>query len=129
MDRIDFVVADFDTPSGDPVRADPLVNGMRLVELLNRASGRDVVLVGLPPGQLKRCAQALRDAPEPERLQVLGCGCGDTQCAAASIEVVTEDDVVVWRHVHASPEPPDTWAEVGPFRFDRDAYEAAIAGL
>ncbi|MEA2412825.1 MAG: hypothetical protein QOC77_3386 [Thermoleophilaceae bacterium] len=129
MDRIEFVVADFDTPSGDPVRADPVLNGVRLVDMLNRAAGRDVVLVGLPPEHLKRCAQALHGAPEPERLQVLGCGCGDTQCDSASVEVVTAAGAVVWRHVRANRKPADAWAGIGPFQFDRADYEAAIAEL
>jgi hypothetical protein len=129
VDRIEFVVATVELGVGPDIRADPVINGQRLVELLDRAAGRDTVLAGLPPSQLRRVATEPGAGAEPRRVQVLGCGCGDTQCAGASVEVMRAGEDVIWRDVHASGSPPDAWRSIGPFRFDRAEYDAAIARL
>jgi hypothetical protein len=127
VDRIRFVVGTVELGVGPDVRADPVINGRRLVALLNEAAGGDVVLAGLPPHHLRQLAHL--EATEPRRMQVLGCGCGDTQCSSANVEVVASDDQVVWRNFQAGRYPDETWGAIGPFQFDRAEYDAAIAQL
>ncbi|MFY0406733.1 hypothetical protein [Solicola sp. PLA-1-18] len=57
-------------------------------------------------------------------LQVCGCGVEDDDLLAA--EVVVSDDHVEWRDLQQQTEPPLTHAAVGPFSFDRVAYERAV---
>ena len=70
--------------------------------------------------------------PEPElaedgRAAVLTCTCRIYGCGGTSARINIMDDVVTWddfRHANSRRIVP-----IGPFTFDRRAYEAAIAAL
>jgi len=60
--------------------------------------------------------------------------CGDLTCGAVTVEIVREGDHIVWRDFAYEngydPEMTDRerFRAVGPFCFERESYEAAIAG-
>jgi hypothetical protein len=124
MDRIEFVVAQQELGVGVEVCAEPVINGVRLSDFLNRFEPMPGGYAGLPSQELFR---ALRRPERTADVQVLRCGCGDDLCAWARVEVETGSDEVVWHNVRASRGEPANYSTVGPFRFSREAYERALA--
>ena len=64
---------------------------------------------------------------EDGRAAVLTCTCRTYGCGGTAARITIADDVVTWddfRHANSGPRVP-----IGPFRFDRVAYEASIAAL
>jgi hypothetical protein len=71
-------------------------------------------------------------APDPAltergRAAVLTCTCGCYGCGGAAAYVTIDDETVIWSDFREANS--DTVIPIGPFRFDRRAYEAAIAAL
>ena len=67
------------------------------------------------------------EAPgEPNRTVLLGCCCGTWECAPISAVVEVDDDEVRWSRFWNFRE---ALPELGPFVFDRMAYEAAFAEI
>ena len=65
---------------------------------------------------------------ERGRAAVLTCTCRCYGCGGAAARITIEDDdVVTWSDFRLANS--DTLVPIGPFRFDRAAYEAAIAAL
>lgn len=61
----------------------------------------------------------------PGELELLICDCGDAGCGALVMRLDVQDEVVVWSGFRR---PQREWAlDLGPLRFDRGAYIAALA--
>jgi hypothetical protein len=56
---------------------------------------------------------------------LLGCVCGEAGCWPLACDVIMGHDVVVWQHFRTGHRSWDLGG-LGPFRFDRDQYEAAV---
>lgn len=117
---------------------DLCVNAGSLVDLI-RARGPDLVAcVGWGPDdwQTLQVRRLLGEEP-PDfpggRSSLLVCSeCGDLGCGAISAHVVQDGDAVRW-HTFGyentyDPEGPslDKYRDIGPFRFQRSAYEATL---
>jgi hypothetical protein len=125
VDRIDVIVAYHELPIGGAERAEPVVNGESLAETVQRVEDGAAGYAGFAEEQLLAALREQEDASA--RIKVLGCGCGVDGCASVSVEVVKTASDVVWRSIYASAGPPDLYAGIGPFHFDRTQYEQAIA--
>lgn len=66
--------------------------------------------------------------PRPGHLWLLGCDCGEVGCWPLEARVTVDGDRVTWSHFAQSRRPAWSYAGFGPFVFDRDQYEAAVAG-
>jgi hypothetical protein len=81
-------------------------------------------LLGRAPAELPGGRLALYVCPE----------CGDLACGAVTVSMESTRDDVVWRDPgHQSTAEPDKYFELfeglGPFRFARSQYEAALVPL
>ena len=124
MDRIEFVVAKQELGVGVQECAEPVINGMRLVEILEAAERKPTGYVGMRPEELLSALSR----PEPSvDVQVLRCSCGDDLCSWARVEIDTHADGVVWRNLRASRAEAAAYAGLGPYRFSRGDYERALA--
>ena len=129
VNRIAFVIAIEDFGVGPAEAVEPVVDGVSVADLFRRADGR-ITYAGLTSVEV-----AISDwAPseEPRVIRLLGCRCGDPDCSHVRARIVNEGDYVVWTAFWGSspPGPPPggrSYPEIGPFRFDRRAYDAAIA--
>lgn len=69
-------------------------------------------------------------APDDRRRRkatVLGCTCGIVECWFLMVEITLLDDVVIWSDFEQFHRP---WVyALGPFVFDRAAYERALEPL
>lgn len=123
MDSLELVVAEEELGVGRGQCEDAVINGERLRDLVLRAEGEDVGYAGMhPPG----LSDALRRLEPASDVQVLRCICGDDMCSWAAVHVVVGEDVVVWSDLRASRRPAPVYAGIGPFSFDRAAYDRAI---
>ena len=64
---------------------------------------------------------------ERGRAAVLTCGCGMFGCGGVAARITVARDTVTWGDFRFANSP--TVVPIGPFTFDRAAYEAAIAAL
>lgn len=124
MDEIEFVVAKQDLGNGPQTCADPIINGERLVAILERVEGKPTGYAGLAPEFL---FAALDPAAERAQVQVLRCICGDDLRSWARVAVKTRPDRVVWHDFRASRGEPAAYAALGPFQFSHEQYERALA--
>lgn len=88
----------------------------------------------LPPSGhfLGRPTAALYDFDE--RVQILGCECGEPGCWPLVCRIQVTDERVTWsdfEQPHRSPSSNRHWSyeDFGPFTFDRRQYEAALAAM
>lgn len=68
-----------------------------------------------------------RQRPAPGRLWLLGCSCGDLGCWPLEAEVVVTGGLVVWQDFGQPHRPARSYDGFGPFVFEREPYEAAVA--
>jgi hypothetical protein len=136
VDRIDFMVATEDLPLAVVDCAEPQLNGTSLVDLIRDVEQRQPLgpnrYAGMPSSLLPSLAQMLdaADAGDtPQGAQVLGCSCGDFGCGWVRLVIVTTPTTVTWQDVVGSrfAGTPGVYAAVGPFIFDRQQYEHAVA--
>jgi hypothetical protein len=130
MNQISFVIAPFEYGIGLADGVEPVVDGVSVVDLFRRADGRRTSYAGLREIE----AHLRRWAPTEEEhgIRLLGCVCGDSDCTSVRARLVTDAETVVWTGFWASSPPSDRpegreYPEIGPFRFDRRAYEDALA--
>ena len=64
--------------------------------------------------------------PRRHKTTVLGCSCGITECWFVQVRIEVEPDVVRWSDFGQFHRPDWIYA-LGPFMFDRHAYEAQLA--
>jgi hypothetical protein len=124
MDVLEIVIATIDLPLGPAPRAEIVVNGTSLTELIDRVDKPGGGYAPLVPEQLLPwMRQAL--AHPLAQVQVLGCTCGDDRCSYAHVVVRTDAETVRWERVLTGWR--DQTIPIGPFCFDRARYEVAIA--
>jgi hypothetical protein len=88
--------------------------------------------VVLPPSrQLLGGPETWEDPNEPwfgdGRVAVGACGCSYPGCDSLLVKIDVSDDDVVWHDFRRHNRPSVTYADRGPFRFNRSDYEAAVA--
>ena len=141
MDEIRFKIERTDTPAYGPIDAVGIfVNGRdlvgmaRKVELPAAARGGKAHLagdyMGTPAGSVFWPSRSLLGEPDRRydsgRISVLGCACGDVGCWPLQARIVAQKDVVVWDDFVQPHRPRWDYSELGPFVFDRGAYEAEL---
>ena len=143
MDHVEFRLGIESLGVGDLTTVIPFVNGVSLIELARQvelgpatADGRPdlagiyagLAVEGMTPRQW--AGLYLDDGAETwfgdGDSCLLGCSCGDTGCWPLTAHVVVEDDTVTWSHFRTGHRDWDLGA-LGPFVFERAAYEAALA--
>jgi hypothetical protein len=129
MDVLEFVVAEVEFPTGPDRCAEIVVNGTPLADVVERAEGLE------GDGYAPLTLDELRVSLGPPRpgvavpVRVLGCRCGTPGCSWVGLVVavdVEDEQVVSWSDFTTSRDGPGAKA-VGPFRFDRGQYVAALA--
>lgn len=68
-----------------------------------------------------------RQWPEPGRLWLLACDCGEVGCWPLEASVAAAQDYVRWSDFRQPHRPQWAYNGFGPFGFERGRYEAAIA--
>jgi hypothetical protein len=105
-----------------------VVNGRDLRSLVAN-KGRD--WIGPPTQLIRDFPEQLRGGPDRwedpvdpwyDRAAILACGCGQPGCDAVLARITTTPTSVIWDLTDKTGEP----LPVGPFEFDRGAYEAAL---
>jgi hypothetical protein len=148
MDEVSFELA----PAGEQF-ADDLkqirieVNGTEFPELV-----RDVELpaarlegdaelagnyVGLVPGYVRMdlAGQFLGGGgarlyeDDEDKVQLLGCGCGEVGCSPLLARITVSDDTVTWDEFEQPQRPDWDYQALGPFTFERAQYERALFEL
>jgi hypothetical protein len=151
VDTIEFIVRTGE-PDGRQRGIRILINGRDLVEIVRvheepfaKREGHPEIAgayAGLPADQYT-CLPSRHFLGEPRwalyqvgsKVHVLGCECGEPGCWPLLCEIEATSDRVVWRnfeqpHRRANhPSGPWDYEGMGPFEFDRQAYEAALERL
>jgi hypothetical protein len=123
------------------------VNGTELPHLVRdvelpgaRAEGDEELAgnyVGLVPGYVRMdvaghflagAGAKLYDTDE-EKVQLLGCGCGEIGCSPLLARVTVTDDTVTWDDFEQPTRPEWDYDDLGPFTFERSQYERALFAL
>ena len=145
MDSIRFEIESTDYPAWGPVDAVGIfINGRDLVDLARKTELPSAAREGKPdlagayswlPAEAVR-APSRRLLGDPDwrydsgagRISVLGCTCGDVACGPLQCRITLREDVVVW-HDFVQPHRR-RWdhREMGPFTFDRAAYDVELRG-
>jgi hypothetical protein len=130
MNEIAFVIAPTEYGAGPADGVEPVVDGMSIVDVFKRADGRRNSYAGLTG--IDRALASWAPSEEERAIHLLGCACGDPDCSSVRARLVADSDSVVWSGFWASSPPLDRpegrdYPEIGPFRFDRREYEAALA--
>lgn len=86
---------------------------------------------GLTPEEVAPPSRHWLGSPAPalsdgDDVVVYLCECGDWGCGGVLARITVTDDHVVWSDFHG---PQGQTYEVGPFHFDRRAYEQQLAQL
>jgi hypothetical protein len=130
MNEIAFVVATYDYGIGDSPGVTPVIDGVSMVDRFAEAEG-EVWYAGLtPPEPALLSWESVLTAGGISEMQILGCTCGDSHCSSAGATVEVLDDAVVWsdfRGTNPRADKPGAYAQIGPYRFDRAQYAAALA--
>jgi hypothetical protein len=131
VNEIAFVIATDEYGAGPAVGVEPVIDGVSVVDLLARVDG-EISYAGLvPPEPFLQRWRSLLDAEENDRMQLLGCGCGDDLCSWAAAQTEVGQQTVVWSEFWGSSRAgelgPRRYDELGPYQFDRAQYSAALA--
>lgn len=110
MSRLHLEVVD----RGDDLELAMVVDG---VELADRLDG-----MGMDPDVV---LEMLRGSDQPQRVQLVRCGCGDDSCGAVTAVVRRDADAVVWAEFESSL-GDDVPAEL---RFDPTRYDDELARI
>ena len=126
MNEIEFVIARDEFGPGPADGVEPVIDGVSLVELLAEADGQLAYAGLVPPEMFLERWRKTFALGEPARLHLLGCGCGDDWCSHALAELSFSDDEVTLSDFWGSHRR-GAYESLGPFRFDRDRFEQALA--
>jgi hypothetical protein len=130
MNQISFVIAPFEYGVGLADGVEPVVDGVSVVDFFRRADGRRTSYASLR--EIDAHLRSWAPTDDEHGIRLLGCGCGDSDCTYVRARLIADTETVVWTGFWASSPPTDRpegheYPEIGPFRFDRRAYEAALA--
>lgn len=124
-----------------PTQFEPFIDGTALADLvLTYESDQGFEPVGgyggLVPGHhsFGDLAAYLRGEangtwPEPGRVWLLGCDCGEAGCWPLEASLVVTDETVTWLDFAQPFRPAWSYAGFGAFVFDREQYDAAVDDL
>jgi hypothetical protein len=123
MNEIAFVIAPYEYGVGPAEGVEPVVDGLSLVNLFTRADGRSAY-AGLTSieGALNRWVPT----EEERTIRLLGCGGGDNECNYVHVRIAADAETVVWKDFWGTT-GRRSYPKIGPFRFARRDYEAALA--
>ncbi len=140
MDEVDFVVrAEHHPPVGHWLILDIRVNGARLQEMVQHAvqAGTTRQSTAVPAGPYmgldpaaattghflgQPVVMSIEGRPKLDRA-LLRCTCGEPGCDSVIAEVRVEEYRVTWQGFRAA----GAWLDIGPFEFDREQYNEALA--
>jgi hypothetical protein len=130
MNEIAFVIAPTEYGVGLADGVEPVVDGISVVDLFRHVDGRRASYASLR--DIQASLRSWTPTEEERDIRVLGCGCGDPDCSSVLARLVADAETVVWSTFWASSPPSDRpegrdYPAIGPFRFDRRAYETALA--
>lgn len=123
---------------GNPVQIVPEINGHSLIDLVaayESQHGYDTpgAYGGLIPewfnfGDLGAhfLGENEKQWPHPGSAWVLGCSCGEVGCWPLEVKVDLTSDTVTWTRFRQEHRPEWDYCGLGPFRFERQAYEDAV---
>lgn len=143
MDALRLRIGKRDDPAEGIVGAvEVLVNGRDLRDLAKEVESSFAAregkphlagdYVGLPAEAVFRPSRRLLGEPEGPwddwggRISILGCGCGVVGCWPLQVGIVVQEDVVVWDDFAQPYRLSWDHSSLGPFIFDRGAYEAEL---
>jgi hypothetical protein len=148
MDEIAFGLAPAGGEFSDELKQIKIeVNGTELPELVRevelpgaREEGDEELAgnyVGLVPGYVRMDvaghflggAGARLYEGDDEKVQLLGCGCGEVGCSPLLARVTVSDETVTWDEFEQPTREEWDYSELGPFTFDRAQYERALFEL
>jgi hypothetical protein len=123
------------SPEMNAVEVVPSVDGRPLVELIAAFEVRQGWAPaggygGLFPGVFRlgpAVAYWLGTHPGGSRVIALGCECGELACWPLAVEVMTTAETVAWQNFEQPNRPERDYSGFGPFVFDREQYENAVA--
>jgi hypothetical protein len=129
VDTLEIVIATVALPIAIGPLAEIVVNGASLAALVEDAEHVEGDPMGrytpLPPEMV---LPALGDLPadaESARVQVLACSCGHGHCSWVTLIMRGNEHTVTWGGIQTSR--TGSCEAIGPFRFDREHYDAALA--
>lgn len=140
MDVVTFRIGDRDWRSEIRIEVNgrPLQDLARAVEqrLADAEGASDLVgdYAGLSPSQVRGSARHFLGEPKASWFDdgdtvLMGCaGCGDWGCWPLTAKILVSDEVVRWTNFRTGHRDWDLSA-IGPFRFARSQYEAALSSL
>ena len=123
MNEVAFVIAPYEYGVGPAEGVEPVVDGLSLVDLFRRADGRSAY-AGL--ASIEGALKTWGPSEEERTIRLLGCVCGDNACAYVRLRMAADAETVVWTDFWGSS-GRRSYPEIGPFRFARRDYEAALA--
>lgn len=134
---VEFVL---DHLEGGARRVTSTIDGRSLIELVRlfeAASGFDVpggydglIIDHFRFGDLDDYLAGRTEVwPGRGRVALLGCNCGEVGCWPLFARVREVDDYVVWDRLEQPHRPRRDYEGLGPFRFGRLQYEAALSSL
>lgn len=140
MAAIEFRLRTESLGVGEVTTVTPYVGGVSLVELARRAEARAAKADGQPDLAGSYAGLVVGDrrwqdwysGADPQvwfgdgDTCLLGCACGNTGCWPLTARVTLEEDTVVWEDFRTGHRSWDL-GTLGPFHFDRGAYDAALA--
>jgi hypothetical protein len=130
MNEISFVIAPTEYGVGRADGVEPVVDGISVLDLFKHIDGGRTSYASLK--DIEASLRGWTPTEEERPIRVLGCGCGDPDCSSVLARLAADADTVVWSTFWASSPPSHRpegrdYPEIGPFRFDRRAYETALA--
>jgi hypothetical protein len=130
VNEIAFVIASHEYGVGPAEGVKPVIDGVSVVDLFGRVDG-EISYAGLvPPEPFLRRWRGLLAAAQDDRIQLLGCGCGDDLCSWAAAQMEIRQHTVVWSEFwgssRAGEQRPARYDELGPYEFNRGQYAAAL---
>ena len=123
MNEVAFVIAPHEYGVGPADGVEPVVDGLSLVDLFRHADGRSAYA-----GQtsIEGALRTWTPGEEEREIRLLGCSCGDNECAYVQVRMAADADTVVWTDFWGTT-GRRSYPEIGPFRFARRDYDAALA--
>jgi len=127
---VDTLVLQVDTDT-DSIWDDEIVFLVNGDDLRSLAAQPGQVWIGPPtqlirdfPEQLRGGPDRWEDSVDPwyDEAAVLACGCGQPGCDAVLVHVTSTMNSVTWELTNRNGDPHS----VGPFRFDREAYDVEL---
>jgi hypothetical protein len=125
---------------GDPIVVMPVIDGRCLERMISDFELRQAFddpaggYGGLIPsafdfGSLDRYFLGMSVRPNPARIFVLGCECGEVGCWPLECEIKIDEDFVIWRNFRQPYRTERDYAPFGPFVFPLRHYQDEVEEL